>query len=597
MSLKRKLLLSDDSQSIKKKSKGTIHSFFSPQVPLSGRNYDSSTDPTHVALNAEQTRVLRMVIDEGKNVFFTGAAGTGKSLLLRAIIRALRTKFFKSTDAVAITASTGMAASNVGGTTIHSFGAVTPNCNDMEMMIKCIKTCRPALQRWKKSKVLIIDEVSMVDGHLFQQLHDIATILRKPTTRPFGGLQIVITGDFFQLPPVTKGNQEPLFAFESPAWRDTLDCTVNLTHVFRQKDSTFVSALNALRLGTPSDESISLFTSLSRELPGTSILPTELYPLRAQVARSNADRLKALPSGLVRFIACDSGSKPKLLENLLAEERLELKVDAQVMLIKNVDDVLVNGVVGRVLGFYYPEQLVVGPTPAPSPSGIKSGHLKTANSHSASTGSKPPKSPTETRKNGALLRYVQLSDDGKTPIMKSEHKENVTPAISDSKAAEKNGDNVVESNNNANAIPIKSGSKNNKKQKAKSTESEEKYPLVLFEYPLHNGGFGSEAVLIKRDEFKVEDADGKLLARRVQLPLILAWAMSIHKSQGQTIHRVKVDLERVFEKGQSYVALSRASSIEGLQVLGFNPKKVVAHRKVIEWDKTLESAVTQKTNQ
>ncbi|KAJ3818515.1 PIF1-like helicase-domain-containing protein [Lentinula raphanica] len=191
-SLKRKATHNLDSTPVTKKSKGTLDSFFSPQVPILKRSSDNSTDPSHVALNAEQTRVLRMVVEEGKNVFFTGAAGTGKSLLLRAIIRALRQKYSKSKDAISITASTGMAASNVGGMTIHSWGAVTPNCNDMNLMIKCIKTCRPALQRWKKTKVLIIDEVSMVDGHLFQQLHDIATTLRKPTPKSFGGIQVLM---------------------------------------------------------------------------------------------------------------------------------------------------------------------------------------------------------------------------------------------------------------------------------------------------------------------------------------------------------------------------------------------------------------------
>lgn len=132
-----------------------------------------------------------------------------------------------------------------------------------------------------------------------------------------------------------------------------------------------------------------------------------------------------------------------------------------------------------------------------------------------------------------------------------------------------------------------------KKQKSSKTErNNERFPLVLFEYasPEAMGEMQTEAVLITRDEFRVEDAEGKVLARRVQIPLILAWAMSIHKSQGQTIHRVKVDLSKVFERGQSYVALSRASSVDELQVLGFDPKKVMAHQKVVEWSKTLEVA-------
>lgn len=214
--------------------------------------------------------------------------------------------------------------------------------------------------------------------------------------------------------------------------------------------------------------------------------------------------MNALPSPKVPYVARDSGTKPKLLEHLLAEERLELKTDAQVMLIKNVDDVLVNGVVGKVLGFYHPSELTGGTLPAPSHSGLKSG---SANTPSASTSSKissssvpsnqipfNTKSATETKKNGALLRYVQLSEDGRTPVR------------------------VSRWNNKENTSGTKAEVKPKKKQTEKEVDdSSEKYPLVLFEYPLQDGGYGSEAVLIKRDEFRVEDAEGKLLARRVQV--------------------------------------------------------------------------------
>ncbi len=234
---------------------------------------------------------------------------------------------------------------------------------------------------------------------------------------------------------------------------------------------------------------MALFNSLSRPLPTSTILPTELFPLRAQVAQSNASRLNALPTHRLAYAARDSGSRPELLDNLLAEERLELKVDAQVMLIKNVDEVLVNGVVGRVLGFYYPHQLIGG-TPPPPPSTF--GGTKLRASSSTSSGKAPAsfKSPTDTKKSGALMRYVQLTDDGRTPAIGS----------------------VVENKENAMC-----NSKPNLKQRAKAVDSGERYPLVLFEYPLQRGGHGSEAVLIKRDEFKVEDAEGKVLARRVQL--------------------------------------------------------------------------------
>ncbi|GAA5949169.1 hypothetical protein JCM10213_008231, partial [Rhodosporidiobolus nylandii] len=108
-------------------------------------------------------------------------------------------------------------------------------------------------------------------------------------------------------------------------------------------------------------------------------------------------------------------------------------------------------------------------------------------------------------------------------------------------------------------------------------------PVVDWQTP-----HGIERKTMVREEFKVEDNQGKMLARRRQYPIILAWAMSIHKSQGQTIARVKVDLGKVFEKGQSYVALSRATSLDGLQVLRFDPKKVAAHEKVVTWSRSLQ---------
>lgn len=359
-----------------KKPRQTLDSFFSSQVTVCGDDPDGQATTKHVSLSVEQTKVLRMVVNDEQNVFFTGAAGTGKSLLLRTIINALRAKYAKDPDAVAITASTGMAASNIGGQTIHAWGAVAPTVDDLDNLIKCIRTCRPALQRWKKAKVLIIDEISMVDGFLFNRLYEIAKRLRRKTTKPFGGLQLVVTGDFFQLPPVTKNGHEPIFAFESAAWNETLHHTINLVQVFRQTDQAFVDALNSLRYGEPSLEAVELFQSLSRPLepvalppppasqqpypsppsfltstPATFlskrqnnvIFPTELFPHRYAVANANRERLDAIKAQPFTYNATDTGSKPSLLESLLAEQTVELKLGAQVMLIKNVDELLVNG--------------------------------------------------------------------------------------------------------------------------------------------------------------------------------------------------------------------------------------------------------------
>ena len=138
-----------------------------------------------------------MVVEKQKSVFFTGSAGTGKSVLLREIIASLRKKHFKEPDRVAITASTGLAACNIGGVTLHSFAGIGIGNNSIPELVKKIKRNPKAKHRWMRTKVLIIDEVSMVDGDLFDKLEAVARELRK-NGRPFGGIQLVITGDFFQ---------------------------------------------------------------------------------------------------------------------------------------------------------------------------------------------------------------------------------------------------------------------------------------------------------------------------------------------------------------------------------------------------------------
>jgi ATP-dependent DNA helicase PIF1 len=150
-----------------------------------------------IFLSDEQQLVLNMVVEKQKSIFFTGSAGTGKSVLLREIIAALRKKHFKEPDRVAITASTGLAACNIGGVTLHSFAGIGIGNSSIPELIRKIKRNPKAKHRWMRTKVLIIDEISMVDGDLFDKLEAIARELRK-NGRPFGGIQLIITGDFFQ---------------------------------------------------------------------------------------------------------------------------------------------------------------------------------------------------------------------------------------------------------------------------------------------------------------------------------------------------------------------------------------------------------------
>ena len=189
-----------------------------------------------VFLSDEQRSVLNLVVEQQKSVFFTGSAGTGKSVLLRETIKVLRDKYKREPDRVAVTASTGLAACNVGGVTLHSFAGIGLGKEPVPELVKKIKRNQKAKNRWMRTKVLVIDEISMVDGDLFDKLEAIARAIRN-NGRPFGGIQLVITGDFFQLPPVPDhGGRDAKFSFDASTWNTSIEHTIGLTQVFRQKD-------------------------------------------------------------------------------------------------------------------------------------------------------------------------------------------------------------------------------------------------------------------------------------------------------------------------------------------------------------------------
>ena len=218
-----------------------------------------------VFLSDEQKNVCNLVAEKKQSVFFTGSAGTGKSVLLRETIKVLRDKYRREPDRIAVTASTGLAACNIGGVTLHSFAGIGLGKEPVPELVKKIKKSQKAKQRWLRTKVLIVDEISMVDGELFDKLEAIARAIRN-NGRPFGGLQLVITGDFFQLPPVPDHGREARFAFDASSWATSIGHTIGLTQVFRQKDAVFAGMLNEMRLGKLTPKSIQAFRSLSRDL-------------------------------------------------------------------------------------------------------------------------------------------------------------------------------------------------------------------------------------------------------------------------------------------------------------------------------------------
>ena len=186
-------------------------------------------------------------------------------MLLKCIIKRLQAKFAGQEGAVVVTASTGLAARQIGGQTIHSFATFNDTDETAEVLASGIERRFRVADAWRRAKVLVVDEVSMLDGYYFNKIGEVAKILRTRALRrpePFGGLQLVVTGDFFQLPPVKKGS----FAFESTAWEAlfTGDKSIQLTRVFRQSDRKFISLLNDMRLGILSPESAEILRSLQR---------------------------------------------------------------------------------------------------------------------------------------------------------------------------------------------------------------------------------------------------------------------------------------------------------------------------------------------
>lgn len=540
-----------------------------------------------IRLSVEQEQIIKMA-EKGYNIFYTGSAGTGKSILLKELIKKLKTLYEK--DHVAVTASTGLAACNIGGVTIHSYTGIGLGKGDGDMLYKKVRRSKKHLRRWQEMRALVIDEVSMLDGELLDKLNHVAKKIRKNHT-PFGGIQVIFCGDFFQLPPVSKDPHNPTkFAFESTSWKEGVDITVMLKRVFRQQgDLKFIEMLNKMRLGKIDADTESEFRKLSRKLPDDEIIPAELYSTRTEVDRANNHRLSTLPGEMHDFKAVDGGDlkdkelRDKLLQNFLAPKELHLKVGAQVMMIKNIDATLVNGSLGKVLDFMDADTYFFYNIMCENPQitvneleNLKSDPLKIEELKEEAAAADEANGTKKNKLTREAFNRRELSHASKTLDG------SIFDFLRDTEGS----------------IPDEKVNLDRKKKwldQIHESSNGRKLPLVRFKM----SDMTTRTILVEPEDWAVEDEHEKPLVSRVQLPLMLAWSLSIHKSQGQTLPKVKVDLRRVFEKGQAYVALSRAVSREGLQVVNFDRTKILAHDKVIEFYKTLESteAVLEKLGQ
>ncbi|AJU20145.1 Rrm3p [Saccharomyces cerevisiae YJM1419] len=504
---------------------------------MDSMNHRSASSP--VVLTMEQERVVNLIVKKRTNVFYTGSAGTGKSVILQTIIRQLSSLYGK--ESIAITASTGLAAVTIGGSTLHKWSGIGIGNKTIDQLVKKIQSQKDLLAAWRYTKVLIIDEISMVDGNLLDKLEQIARRIRK-NDDPFGGIQLVLTGDFFQLPPVAKKDEHNVvkFCFESEMWKRCIQKTILLTKVFRQQDNKLIDILNAIRYGELTVDIAKTIRNLNRDIDyADGIAPTELYATRREVELSNVKKLQSLPGDLYEFKAVDNAPERYqaiLDSSLMVEKVVALKEDAQVMMLKNKPDVeLVNGSLGKVL-FFVTESLVV-----------------------------------------KMKEIYKIVDDEVVMDMRLVSRVIGNPLLKESK----------EFRQDLNARPLArlERLKILINYAVKISPHKEKFPYVR--WTVGKNKYIHELMVPER--FPIDIPRENVGLERTQIPLMLCWALSIHKAQGQTIQRLKVDLRRIFEAGQVYVALSRAVTMDTLQVLNFDPGKIRTNERVKDFYKRLET--------
>lgn len=273
----------------------------------------------------------------GKNIFLTGCGGTGKSTIVRELI-----KKYKSSKKILVTASTGIAAINVKGSTIHrSLGIGRgpqshQGFEEFEEILRENDAWKRVQENLRKKDVLLVDEISMIGERLFRFI-DYHLRTARENDSVFGGMQVIVVGDFLQLEPVTEKGEENKYAFESEVWEQAKFVTINLENVMRQEDEEFVSLLSRVRKGDMTDEDYKLL--MKKVSPCKSVEITRILTHNGAVDRWNDKRLGSLSGKSVTYKAKVSGGSREqrimLCNRVLSPEELELKIGAKVMVTSN----------------------------------------------------------------------------------------------------------------------------------------------------------------------------------------------------------------------------------------------------------------------
>lgn len=304
---------------------------------------------------SESQRQALDAVKVGKNVFITGSAGTGKSHLISKITKWLRTK----AKTYRLTASTGIAALNIGGMTLHRMVGLGLAKEEKGKLLSKTSMNRQLVRLWTQLEVLIIDEISMVDIGFFQKVEYVARNIRGKE-EPFGGIQLVVIGDFFQLKSIGKGEKGEEYLFETKLWKELNFQPILLTQIFRQRDQDFIELLEQARYGKVTEEGYKKLEACKRKLT-CSIPPILLFPTNDMVNMTNKEELDKLPGEYKKYYATQAiHSGGEIAKKILADiesshpvgNELELKVGALVMCVVNLPlHQLCNGSRGKVIEF------------------------------------------------------------------------------------------------------------------------------------------------------------------------------------------------------------------------------------------------------
>lgn len=400
------------------------------------------------------------VLKSGKSAFLTGEPGAGKTFTINQFKEWMQEEGI----AYAMTASTGIAATHINGVTIHSWSGLNISRKLTDNKKQNLQMNEWAVKRMTEPDVLIVDEVSMLDSVFIDMLDEVLRFMRgtekgSMEDKPFGGMQVIFVGDFFQLPPVSREELVD-FAFKANAWKDAGLEVLYLTEQHRQSDPLFLEILTAMRAGAITEEhKKALRACVMKDEPDV-----HLFTHNADVDVMNNAELEKLSGAEQKFTARYEGDQYAiefLKKSCLSPEHLRLKEGAVVMFTKNKfedgEPVYVNGTVGTVIAF---------------------------------------------------------NEENRLPIVQTQD---------------------------------------------------------------------GQRIQVERADWTMEE-NGRVRASVRQLPLRLAWAITVHKSQGMSLDSASVDLSRTFEYGQGYVAISRVRSLAGLHLAGLNAKAFAMHPDVVDYD-------------